>query len=60
MITENEVLGWMESLARSQGLYGRLLRAYHEADEEGREAFINAINEAGVKDSLDFIFFIEQ
>lgn len=60
MITENDVLGWLESLARSQGFYGRLLEAFHEADEEGVTAFINALNENGVRDIVDFTIFIEE
>lgn len=59
MITAETVIDWMKSLARSQGMYGRLLEAYYEATDEGRKCFIDGLNENGVKDMLDFVMFIE-
>lgn len=59
MITTETVIDWMKSLARSQGLYGRILEAYYEGTDESRKRFINTLNGNGVKDMLDFVMFIE-
>lgn len=59
MITESTVIDWIKSLAHSQGMYGRLLEAYYDATPEGRQCFIDGLNENGVKDMLDFVMFIE-
>lgn len=59
MVTKDTVISWMESLACSQGFYGRMLRDFNNLAEESQDAFIDALNEAGVKDSLDFVMFVE-
>lgn len=59
MITAETVIDWMKSLARSQGMYCRLLEAYYEGTDESRQRFIDTLNNNGVKDMLDFVMFIE-
>lgn len=60
MITYSDIESWVASLAQSKGFYGRLLRDLQETDDETRQSFVNAVNQAGVKDSVDFVMFIEQ
>ena len=48
----------IESLAKSQGLYGRLLRNIEESDNE--EEIWQYLEEKNFKDGLEFVLFIEQ
>ena len=53
-----ELKNLIESLARSQGLYGRLLRNIEESDNS--EEIWQYLEEKNFKDPIDFILFIEQ
>lgn len=49
----------IKSLASSQGFYGRLLAEIKEFTEEQKEEFNKIIENAKLKDSVDFVMFIE-
>lgn len=56
-LTKELVRDWLQSLARSQGFYGRLLRDLDEGDIW--EDFIAELREHGVKEPLDMVMLIE-
>ena len=58
-LTQKEVRSWMVSLAKSQGLYGRLLRDWDEAAPAGRRNVISELYRLQVKDIYDFVIYIE-
>lgn len=51
------VLGWCQSLACSQGFYGRLYE--YLTSDEGYE-YLNEIAEQNFTDMLDFVLYVEQ
>lgn len=53
----NEVLDLIKELSKGQGVYGRLLRALNEADEDDRNEFLDSFEDC--RDSLDVILRIE-
>ena len=54
-LTQKEVRSWMVSLAKSQGLYGRLLRDWDEAAPAGRRNVMRELHSLQVKDIYDFL-----
>lgn len=56
-MTTEEIKGIVWDLARSQGFYGRLGRDMDETDRW--DELTEAANEAGCKDTLDFVMWIE-
>ena len=53
-----EILNGIEELSYSQGLYGRLLNAINELDEESYQSLKEKWDGA-FSDMLDFILYIE-
>lgn len=49
----------IETLAQSQGYYGRLLRQLEELDNEELEKVKTQIEELNFKDMLDIIMYFE-
>ena len=55
-----EILTTFESLSMSQGLYGRILRAIHEMDDEEIEELKDYMEAQSFKDTLELVMFIEE
>ena len=56
------ILGAIADLARSQGFYGRLLRAIEEVreeDEERYEELMETLEEQNFGDTLDMVLYFE-
>jgi hypothetical protein len=58
-LDRNDIMSLFESLAGSQGFYGRLVRAIKDANEEAREQFWQKLESKKFKDSVDVVMFIE-
>lgn len=58
-VTQKEVRSWMVELAKSQGLYGRLLREFDAVDARLRRKFMKCLHEHKVHSMLDFAVYIE-
>ncbi len=58
-MTMDEILSVIRNLARSQGLYGRLLNAIEHYDEETFEELRRNWEGMCFKDDVDFIMYIE-
>lgn len=56
-MTKAEIKKLVQSLAKSQGMYGRLL---HEIEQSGNEEEIwEQFEKQNFKDGVDFVLFIE-
>ena len=49
----------MQSLAMSQGLYGRMLNEIYSAPEDEQERFWENMEAQNFRDSLDVVLFLE-
>ena len=58
-LDRNDIMSLFESLAGSQGFYGRLVSAIKDANEEAREQFWQKLESKKFKDSVDVVMFIE-
>lgn len=58
MVKKEKVKGWVNSLAQSQGFYGRLYE--HLTNECLWDDFVDMLNEHDVKDMLDMILIVEE
>lgn len=58
-LDRNDIMSLFESLAGSQGFYGRLVRAIKDADENAREEFWKNLESKKFKDSVDVVMFME-
>lgn len=56
----DEILTALESLSMSQGLYGRILRAINEMDDEDIEKLKDYMEAQSFRDTLDLVMFIEE
>ena len=54
-----EILSSLESLSKSQGLYGRILRVIYEMDDEEIEELKDYMEAQSFKDTLELVMFIE-
>lgn len=54
-----EIIDTIQMLARSQGLYGRLLNAIDRLDKEDREKLKAEWEAQNFKDPVDFVLYIE-
>ena len=54
-----QIMDAFRSLARSQGLYGRLCRHIDNLDEESRNAFLGRLEKKNFKNTVDLVMFIE-
>ena len=62
LATSKELLRGIEGLARSQGLYSRIIRNLYneyETDEMVLKVLDDIIKENNIQDLLDFVFMIE-
>ena len=55
-----EILSSLISLSKSQGLYGRILRAIHEMEYRELEEFKDYMEAQSFKDTLELVMFIEE
>lgn len=55
----NEIMATFRSLARSQGLYGRILNEINSMSESERNRVFEELESQNFKDSLDLIMYIE-
>lgn len=55
----DEITRLFQSLARSQGSYGRLLRDIDNMNESDREEFWIELETQNFRDDIDVILFIE-
>ena len=55
-----EIKALLRSLARSQGMYGRLLRDIESLDKVDQEDFWSDLEAQNFKDELDVILYFEQ
>lgn len=55
-----EIKALLRSLARSQGMYGRLLRDIESMDKVDQDDFWSELEEQNFKDDLDVILYFEQ
>ena len=53
----NEVLDLIKELSKGQGVYGRLLQALNEADEDDRNQFLDSFEDCS--NPIDVILRIE-
>ena len=58
-LDRNDIMSLFSSLARSQGFYGRLVRAINEANDESREEFWQNLESKKFTNEMDVIIFIE-
>ena len=56
-MTRKEVYGFIESMAVSQGFYGRLLSRLNEVGEDAANEFLDSF--ADCKDMIDVIMLLE-
>lgn len=57
MVTTETVKAWVQSLANSQGYYGRL---YRKIDEDNLwDEFVDELNNAHVKTAFDMVMLLE-
>ena len=54
-----EIISVIESLARHQGFYGRLLQGLSALNEDEREAVLADLEVQQFKDAVDLILFFE-
>lgn len=59
-LTQKEVRSWMVALAKSQGLYGRLLRDWDSASPLARREFMKSLHRHMVIEIWDFIAYCEE
>ena len=55
----NEIRNTIETLAKSQGFYGRVLNAIDEAELERQEEIWNTLEAQNFTDSVDLVMYFE-
>lgn len=55
----NEIRNTIETLAKSQGFYGRVLNAIDEAEPERQEEIWNTLEAQNFTDSVDLVMYFE-
>lgn len=58
-LDRNDIMSLFSSLARSQGFYGRLVRAIIDANDKAREKFWQNLESKKFTNELEVIMFIE-
>lgn len=56
---ENEILETLRQLARSQGMYGRLLASIEEMPEDNYRELFDILESQNFKDPIDLILYLE-
>lgn len=54
-----QIMDTFRSLAKGQGLYGRLCRHIDNLDEKSRNAFLERLEKKNFKSTVDLVMFIE-
>jgi hypothetical protein len=57
-LTKDAIIALIESLAMSQGFYGRLLNALNENPEQGEE-WLEQVEKMNFRSDIDFIMYLE-
>lgn len=55
----DEILEVFQSLARSQGMYGRILRLIDRMTDEEREVMWQELETQNFEDAVDLVLYIE-
>lgn len=55
----NEIRNTIETLAKSQGFYGRILNAIDEAEPERQEKIWDELEAQNFTDSVDLVMYFE-
>lgn len=55
----NEIRNTIETLAKSQGFYGRVLNAIDEAEPERQEKIWDELEAQNFTDSVDLVMYFE-
>lgn len=55
----NEIRNTIETLAKSQGFYGRVLNAIDEAEPERQEEIWNTLEAQNFTDLVDLVMYFE-
>ena len=55
----DEILEVFQSLARSQGMYGRILRLIDRMTDEEREVMWQELEAQNFEDAVDLVLYIE-
>lgn len=55
----DEIMNTIRGLAKSQGLYGRILANIEELDANEYDALMTELESHNFKDALDFIMWVE-
>lgn len=58
-LTRKEIYEAIESLAKSQGFYARLLNRINGAEDEDRDVFFIKLEEQNFKDTVDLVLYLE-
>lgn len=58
-MNREQILEAIQSLAKSQGFYGRLLQQINEAEEDVREGFLSELEFKNFKDTVDLVLYLE-
>ena len=58
-MNRNEIKSVIETLAKSQGFYGRVLASINELKEDKRETFWSEMEKQGFKNCVDVVMFFE-
>lgn len=58
-MNRTEIRNMIETLAKSQGFYGRLLAAVDEVEPEKREKFWAGLEAAKIADPIDLVMYFE-
>ena len=58
-MNREQIIAAFEMLARSQGLYGRILKSLYEMDEDQRESVLEELENQHFGDTVDLVMYIE-
>lgn len=59
-MNREEILNTIRMLAKSQGLYGRLLRDIENAPEDVREEYLSKLERQNFKEPVDLVLYLEE
>lgn len=58
-MSKDDILGAFRTLARSTGLYGRILDLIDGMDPDDREDYLDSLEEMNFKDIVELVTFME-
>lgn len=59
MMKKNEIMKTFKSLAKSQGLYGRIVDELESMSESNRNMYLEGLEKQNFKDAVDLVMFME-